>query len=108
MQYYIKIFNKTTGELVGYYKETGKNCISKMMNGIKYFDSYKEALRISDGMDEGFVRDKDKKYYIAHSIVYGDASRKRPDEIVKSKIEKEEELKNELEAFIRKNSSRIE
>ena len=108
MQYYIKIFNKTTGDLVGYYKETGRNCISKMMNGIKYFNDYNEALRISDGMDEGFIRDKDKKYYTAHSIVYGDASRKRPDEIKKTKKEKEEELKDELEAFIRKNSSRVE
>lgn len=108
MQYYIKIFNKSTGELVGYYKETGKNCISKMMNGIKYFNNYEDALRISDGMDEGFVRDKDKKYYTAHSIVYGDASRKAPDEIKKTKKEKEEELRNEFEAFVRKNSGRIE
>lgn len=108
MQYYIKIFNKNTGELVGYYKETGKNCISKMMNGIKYFNDYKDALRISDGMDEGFVRDKDRKYYTAHSVVYGDASRRAPEEIKKSKKEKEEELKDELEAFIRKNSSRTE
>ena len=27
MQYYVKIFNKATSELVGYYKETGLNTI---------------------------------------------------------------------------------
>ena len=44
MQYYIKIFNKNTDELIGYYKEKGKTCISKLMNGIKYFDNVNDVL----------------------------------------------------------------
>ena len=39
MQFYIKIFNKATSELVGYYKETGLNCITKLPKGMKYFNT---------------------------------------------------------------------
>lgn len=106
MQYYIKIFNKSTDELIGYYKETGKTCISKLMNGIKYFspEELDEAQYIVDGLDEGFVRDKDGHYYTAHAIIFGDSSKDAPQEVKKTKQEKEEELKDELDAFIRKNS----
>lgn len=107
MRYYIKIFNKMSNELIGYYKETGKTCISKLMNGIKYFDDKEGALYIAEGIDEGFVRDKDGHYYTAHAIVFGDAGKETPQEVKKSKIEKEEELKNELDTFIRKNSSKV-
>lgn len=104
MQYYVKIFNQSTNELIGYYKQTGKNCISKLMNGIKYFNTIEEALDIAMELDEGFARDKDKHYYTAHAVVFGDSSKKAPTEVKKSKIEKEEELKNELYTFIRQNS----
>lgn len=108
MQYYIKIFNKKTDELVGYYKETGKTCISKLMNGIKYFDTLEEAFAISDDLDEGFLRDKDGHYYTAHATIYGDSAKQTPQEPKKSKLEKEEELQDELDTFIRKNSSKAE
>ena len=107
MQYYIKIFNQNTDNFVGYYKETGRNCISKMMNGMKYFNSIEEALLISNELDDGFVRDKDGKYYTAFCSIYGDSTRMVPKEIRKSKQEKEEELKNELDTFIRQNSDKI-
>ena len=45
MQYYIKIFNKTTGELVGYYKETGMTCITKLPKGMKYFNNKADAIK---------------------------------------------------------------
>lgn len=106
MQYYIKIFNKSTNDLIGYYKTTGKNCITRLPNGMKYFDSLDEALDVCMDLDEGFVRDKDKHYYTAHAIVYGDANKQSPREPRKSRYEKEEELKNALDAFIRKNSSK--
>ena len=44
MQYYLKIFNKKTGELVGYYKETGRNCVSKLPKGIKYWNDLESAV----------------------------------------------------------------
>lgn len=105
MQYYIKIFNKNTSELVGYYKETGKNCISKLQNGIKYWDDYSEALEIANSLDEGFVRDKDKHYYTAFVVVYGDSTKDSHKEKTKTRQEKEEELKDALDTFIRKNRS---
>lgn len=106
MQYYIKIFNKTTHELVGYYKETGRNCISKLMNGIKYFNDYESALSIVRDIDEGFVRDKDKHYYTAHAVVYGDSKKQPPKQVYKTKQEKEGELEDALNTFIRKNSNK--
>ena len=106
MQYYVKIFNKNTNELVGYYKETGKNCISKLPNGIKYWDTAKEALEVAETLDNGFVRDKDRHYYTAFVVVCGDSTKDCHKERVKTKQEKEEELKDALNTFIRKNSSR--
>lgn len=106
MRYYIKIFNAENGNLVGFYKQTGKSCISKLMNGIKYFDNIDEALDIAFELDDGFLRDKDKHYYRAFTCVYGDHTKERPKVIYKTKQEKESELADELETFIRKNSSR--
>ena len=107
MQYYIKFFNKTTNELVGYYKETGKNCISKIPKGIKLFNNVEDAIAIAQSLDEGFIRDADKHYYTAMTCVYGDHTKQPPKEEYKTKQQKEEELKDELEAFIRKNSSEV-
>ena len=104
MQYYIKIFNKATNELVGFYKETGRNCISKLMNGIKFFNDYESALEKAMDIDEGFLRDKDGHYYTAHCIVYGDSTRQPPKEVRKTRLEREEELQDALDTFIRKNS----
>lgn len=106
MQYYIKIYNKTTNELVGYYKETGHNCITKMQNGMKYFNDLESALNVACELDEAFVRDKDKHYYTAHAVIYGDSKRKVPTEIKKNRKQKEEELKDALDTFIRQNSNR--
>ena len=78
------------------------------MNGIKYFDNVNDALEKALDMDEGFVRDRDKHYYTAHAVVFGDSSRKPPLEVKKSKKEKEEELQDEINAFIRKNSCYFE
>lgn len=105
MQYYIKFFNLKTGELVGYYKETGHNCVSSMMNGIKYFNDLDKAKLIADELDYGFLRDKDKHYYTAMTVVYGDSSRQCAD-IKKTDLQVKEELEDELEALIRKNSSK--
>ena len=95
MQFYIKIFNKTTNELVGYYKQTGKNCISKILNGIKYFNTINEALEVYSLIDDGILRDKDHHYYSAFCSIYGDSSKSFSKEPKKSKLEREEELKNE-------------
>lgn len=107
MQYYVKIFNTNTNELVGYYKETGRNCISTMMNGMKYFNSLEKAIEVCKELDDGFIRDKDKHYYTAFACVYGDVS-KQPtnDSKQKSNLEKKEELEDELKTLIRKNSSK--
>lgn len=105
MQYYVKVFNSTTHQLVGYYKETGKNCLSKMLNGIKYFNTVEEALAIAGELDGGFIRDADKHYYTGVAVVYGNSERQPPKEAVKSQNQKEEEMENELNAFIRKNSN---
>lgn len=106
MQYYIKFINTTTNELVGYYKETGKNRLSKLKKGIKYFDNLEDALQIAEEYDDAFLRDIDKHYYKAYTVVYGDHTREALKTPYKSKLEKESELEDELKAFIRKNSSR--
>lgn len=105
MQYYVKVFNEKTGELVGFYKETGKNCISRLMNGIKYFSDVNRALSVANELNGGFLRDKDKHYYRAYTSVYGDSNKKPPKVEYKSKQEEESELEDELEAFVRKNRS---
>lgn len=105
MQYYVKIFNEKTSELVGFYKETGYNRISKLMNGIKYFSELDKALEVANELDGGFLRDKDKHYYTAYTSVYGDSTKNPPKVPYKSRQEKESELEDELETFIRKNRS---
>ena len=107
MLYYVKIFNLKTDKLVGYYKETGKNNITSMMNGMKLFDNLEDALIIANEIDGGFLRDKDHHYYTAYCSVFGDKSKQPPKEVKKSKQEKEEELQDALETFIRKNSSEV-
>lgn len=108
MRYYIKIFNKNTGGFVGYYKQVGRNSVTSMMNGMKYFDDKESALRIAQELDDGFLRDKDKHYYSAFVCVYGDSTKEPPKEEIKTKLEKEEELSDALETFVRKNSSKVE
>lgn len=106
MQYYIKFFNTKNNNFVGYYKETGKNCISTMMNGIKFFNDLESAKNVAFELDGGDLRDKDGHYYTSHCVIYADSKRQPPKEIKQTKIEKEEELKDALDAFIRKNSSK--
>lgn len=71
MQYFLKIYNTTTNELVGYYKESNRNCISKIPNGMKYFGSLEKAISKMKELDTGFVRDKDRHYYKAQVIIFG-------------------------------------
>ena len=102
MQYYIKIFNKNTNELVGYYKETGIGCVSKMMKGMKYFDDLMSAVEVSNMLDNGFLRDKDGHYYICSIAIYGDHNRVP----LKQNNKKEVDPQDELNAFIRQNSGK--
>ena len=107
MQYYIKIFNKATEELVGYYKETGLNCVTKLPKGMKYFNTLEEALIIVKEIDEGFIRDKDGKYYTSHAIVCGDHTREPKKNIYRNSLKKEgDEYENAITTFIRQNSGR--
>ena len=103
MQYYIQIFNQDTGDLLGYYKESGIGCITKMPKGRKYFNTIEEALMKLNEVDGGFVRDKDKHYYKGCASIYGDSTRKPKKDIYRRSVREEEERKNEIEAFIRKN-----
>lgn len=103
MQYYIKIFNVDKNEFVGYYKETGLCCITKMPKGTKYFNTLPEAqMRLAE-VDDSFVRDSDGHYYTGHAVIFGDAKREPTKEIYRRSLSEEEERKNEIEAFIRKN-----
>lgn len=104
MQYYIKFYNTKTGELVGYYKEGSGSCVSKIPNGMKWFNDKKRAIEIMISVDDGFIRDKDKHYYKGQAIIYGDHSKQSNKE--KTQKEKEEELKNVLNALIRKNNNK--
>lgn len=107
MQYYIKIFNKSTNELVGYYKETGLSCITKLPKGMKYFNTYKEALVKSVEMDEGFIRDKDGKYYVGHTVIYGDHTREPKQYTYRNNRKWEgDEYENAITAYVRQNSGR--
>lgn len=108
MQYYLKIFNKKTGDLVGYYKETGRNCVSKLPKGIKYWNDLESAVNTMIELDDGFLRDKDKHYYGSFVCVYGDSSLKPTKEEKKTIEQEKEELADELEAFIRKTRSKNE
>lgn len=103
MQYYIKIFNTEKDELLGYYKETGIGCITKLPKGTKYFNILEEAMMTLVEIDNGFVRGSDGHYYRGSAIIYGDATRQPTKDIYRKSISEEEERKNEIEAFIRKN-----
>lgn len=101
MQYYIKIFNANTDELVGYYKETGVGCVSKMLKGIKYFDCMEDALKVFKSLDDGFLRDKDGHYYKCAVSIYGNHER-----FSLKQNKKEVDPQDELNAFIRQNSGK--
>lgn len=94
------------GDLVGFYKQTGKSCVSKLMNGIKYFDDIEQAKSVAFELNDGFLRDKDRHYYKAFTSIYGDHTKETPKIVYKTRQEKESELQDELETFIRKNSNR--
>lgn len=105
MQYYIKFFNAKTGTFVGYYKETGKNCVTSLPKGTKYFNKYDEAYDVFLDCDGGFLRDKDKHYYTAKCVIYCDSHRE-PKEVTYKHIEySEEEKEDAINSIIRKNSS---
>ena len=106
VQYYIKFFNTKTGKLVGYYKEKGLTSISKMKKGIKMWDTAEEAYEVCKIHDNSFIRDEDKHYYLAHAVVYGEPGFKSHNK-PQYELQNEEERKNEVDAFIRQNYSRI-
>lgn len=107
MQYYIKVYNASKGEFLGYYKETGIGCITKMPKGTKYFNTIEEAAMRLFEVDDSFVRDSDGHYYTGRAVIIGDATRTPQKETYRRSISEEEERKNEIEAFIRKNSSNL-
>lgn len=106
MQFYVKIYNTTTNELVGYYKEKGLNNISKMKKGIKFWDNYNEAYEIASCLNNSFVRDCDGHYYTCLAIVYGEACLNSRTKTTNN-LQSEEERNDEIGAFIRQNYSRI-
>lgn len=105
MQYFIKIYNKDLSEFLGYYKESGIGCITRLPKGTKYFNSAVEAEMVAANLCDGFVRGSDGHYYKGMAIIYGDSSRTPTKSIYRQDIMEEEERRNEIEAFIRKNSS---
>lgn len=106
MQYYIKIFNKTTSELIGYYKDTGINCITKLPKGMKYFNTKEEALSRVFDIDEGFIRDKDGRYYTGNAVVYGDHTREPKKTVYRNNNQEGDEFENAITTFVRQNSGR--
>ena len=103
MQYYIKIFNLDNSEFVGYYKETGIGCITKLPKGTKYFNDLKIAeLKLAE-LDNGFVKDTDGHYHNGCAVIYGDAKREPTKDIYRRSLNEEEDRKNEIEAIIRQN-----
>lgn len=105
--YYVKVINVQTGSVVGYYKDKGVNCLSKIKKGIKFWDNKQEALDVSMMLDNSFVRDEDKHYYTAHAVVIGEPGHKPKNKPI-YEIQSEEDRKYEVDAFIRQNHSRIE
>lgn len=103
MQYYLKVYNKNKGTLVGYYKSTGMSCISKLPKGIKYWNNKEEALEVArDNNDNGFMRDTDGKYYIPFMVVCGDHTREPRKNSFKNQFEKEEEdIEYGIKAYLR-------
>ena len=73
---------------------------------IKCFNTYKEALVKSVEMDEGFIRDKDGKYYTGNAIVYGDHTREPKKSIYRNSNQGGDEYENAITTFIRQNSGR--
>lgn len=106
MQYYIKIFNKDTGEQIGYYKETGLNCITKLPKGMKYFNTLNEALIHLFEIDEGFIRDKDGRYYTGNAIICGDHAREPKKSIYRNTNQEGDEYENAITTYVRQNSGR--
>lgn len=104
MQYYIKFFNRDSGEFVGYYKEIGKNCITSMPNGTKYFDTLESALQVAREHDGGFLRDKDKHYYTSVCVVYCDSKREPKANKYNNLEFSEEEKEYAINSIIRKSS----
>lgn len=104
MQYFIKVYNADLSEFLGYYKESGIGCITKLPKGTKYFNDLDEARMCVADLDGGFVRASDGHYYRGMAIIYGDATRTPSKSTYRQNIIEEEERKHEIEAFIRKNS----
>lgn len=97
MQYYIKIFSEEDfietesdravvsknvedilcdpKSFIGYYKETGNTCITKLPKGMKYFNDLKTAMDVAKGIDFGFIRNEEKHYVRGRAFVYGDSKR---------------------------------
>ena len=105
MQYYIKFFNDKTGDFVGYYKETGKNCVTAMPKGTKYFNTYEEAYNVLINYDGGFLRDRDKHYYTARCVMYCDSKREPKEATYLRKEYSEEEKQDAIDTIVRKSSS---
>lgn len=105
MQYYIKIFNTTTNDLVGYYKETGLSCITKLPKGMKYFNKCEDAMVKVLDIDNGFIRDKDGKYYIGHAVVFGE-NKREPIKTIYHNYDEEGDDESAIDAFIRQNRGR--
>lgn len=106
MQYFIKIFNYDSGEFVGFYKETGIGCITKLPKGMKYFNDLETAFAKCQELDFGFLRERDGHYYTSCATVYGDSTREITKDTYRNSYEKEGEMNDALETFIRKNSPR--
>lgn len=103
MQYFIKVYNTDLSEFLGYYKESGIGCITKLPKGTKYFNDLDEArMRMAD-LDNGFIRASDGHYYRGMAIIYGDSSRTPSKSTYRQSIIEEEERKHEIETFVRKN-----
>lgn len=106
MQYYVKIFNKDTSEFVGYYKETGVGCITKLPKGMKFFNYLEEAYEKALDLDEGFLREKDGHYYTSHAIVVGDSTREVTKDPYRNSNDKESDRDDEIKTFIRQSGRR--
>lgn len=108
MQYYLKVFNKNKGTLVGYYKSTGISCISKLPKGIKYWNNKEEALILAEDMNNnGFMRDSDGKYYTPFWVVCGDHTREFKKNSFKNQFENEEgDGEYGIQAYLRQSGFR--
>lgn len=108
MQYYIKVFNQKNGNLVGFYKETGRTRVSKMKKGMKFFNRKEDALTRAIMLDDAFVRDEDKKYYKSFVAIYGDHTREKHQSGYRNQDyeeKREEEYRSEVARLIRQNYS---